>query len=141
MDTLRIFNLLLNFIIITFFVIGAYLQLQSDVRKFTKNDSINLGGDFKVAAGIMILASGISHSTWIPFLFIYLGCVIILWPEISMAIKEATYRASLGFSVILFISKLSRGAIEPEWHFLLSVALMPTVFLAILKLFLFAKGE
>lgn len=125
-----------------FFAIGAYLQLQSDVRKFTKNDSISLGRDFKVAAGIIILASEISHSTWtIPFIFIYLGCVIILWPETSMAIKEATCRASLGFSVILFISKLSGGEIELEWQFVLMIALAPTVFLAILKLFLFAKGE
>lgn len=136
-----IFIILLNLVIGAIFIIGAYLQLQSDLQIFAKNEKVCLGTDFKLLALGLLLVSLVSYYFWqILLLPIFLGTIVILLPKISMPIKESTQLASLGFSTILVLAKLSNGVHLP-WTMVIAVALAPTVFLTILKLFLFVKGE
>lgn len=135
-----IFSIILNLAIGNFFVIGAYLQLQSDVREFAKNDNISLGRDFKMVAAVLVLVSVISHIWLIPLLVVFLASAIILSPGISMSIKEAVQWASLGFSTTLVLGKLSNGVHLP-WTIVIAVALAPTIALTIFKLVFLFKGE
>lgn len=136
-----ILNIFLNLTIGMFFIIGAYLQLQSDVRRYAKDEKIGLGADFKFLVFILLAVSLIGHYFWqILLLPIFLGTIVILIPKISMPIKEAVQFASLAFSTILVLNKLSNSA-ELPWAALIAVALAPTVLLLVLKFCFFIKGE
>lgn len=136
-----ILNIFLNLTIGTFFIIGAYLQLQSDVRRYAKDEKIGLGADFKFLVFLLLAVSLIGHYFWqILLLPIFLGTIVILIPKISISIKEAVQFASLAFSTILVLNKLSNSA-ELPWAALIAVALAPTIALTIFKLVFLFKGE
>lgn len=136
-----IFIILLNLVIGAIFIIGAYLQLQSDLQIFAKNEKVCLGTDFKLLALGLLLVSLVSYYFWqILLLPIFLGTIVILIPKISMPIKEAVQWASLGFSTTLVLGKLSNGVHLP-WTIVIAVALAPTIALTIFKLVFLFKGE